>query len=33
MIVVAFLLAAALASPQEETVSSGNVVLRLPAGW
>ena len=33
MIVAAFLLAAALASSQEETVSSGNIILRLPAGW
>jgi len=33
MIVAALLLAAALASPQEETVAAGNVVIRLPAGW
>src|SRR3954469_2081163 len=33
MIVATFLLAAALATPQDETLTVGNVVVRLPAGW
>jgi hypothetical protein len=30
---LAWVLAAALLAPQDETVTSGNVVVRLPAGW
>lgn len=30
---LAWALAAALLAPQEETVASGNVVVRVPAGW
>jgi hypothetical protein len=33
MIVAMLLLAAALSSPQEETVAAGNMIVRLPAGW
>ncbi len=33
MIVTTFLLAALVASPQEETVTVGNVLLLVPAGW
>jgi hypothetical protein len=33
MIVIPLLLLAALAAPQEEPVTVGNVVFRLPAGW
>src|SRR5581483_772335 len=33
MSILAFILASALLGAQEETVTSGNVVVRLPAGW
>src|SRR5258707_15102102 len=30
---LAWVLAASLLAPQDDTVTSGNVIVRLPAGW
>jgi len=33
MVILGWILAASLLAPQDETVTAGNVVVRLPAGW